>query len=360
MSFAVLKDAVHTTVAAYTLGSGSLTVAAGTGTQFPVPSTGAPILITVVSAATYGLYPETFATYQATGISTDTLTGLTLISGTDTAWIAGATVEMRTCAKHINDLEAAVAAAGTVTETSHTTSFSAAAGSFHAISGSSDLTATLPTAVGIAGQTVRIRCASGYTGRCTIASTASQTIGPAGATSQIIFVGESALVQSDGANWVRTGGTIIPCRAGLYLSATQTPATASAWINVPLNMVLVDNTGLMTNTTNHSITIPRPGTYKTTGNLAVSLATLLLPQSFGGINKGGIGTQVSVLGFSSWNSTVSVAFVVNIEDTLISAAGDVLTLGAFLGSSSNSLTLPGGVPGASLTCELLVTEVPSW
>jgi hypothetical protein len=262
MSFAVAKDAVHTTAAAgYVVGSGSLTVAAGTGAQFPTPTPSAPILFTVVSAATYGLFPETFCTYEATGLTGDTLTGITLIDGTDTAWVAGADVEMRTCAKHLNDLAAGIAAGGgsTITEVAQTTSFTAAAGSFYAISGSGAVTATLPTAVGIAGQMVRIRCVNGYTGLCTITGTGGQTIG--GQATRIIFAGESPLLQSDGSNWVRTGGTVVPCSCKMTNSSNQPVPSDGAQHLLALDTLIYDNTGRMGDTTSKGITLLRPGNY---------------------------------------------------------------------------------------------------
>jgi hypothetical protein len=85
-----------------------MTVASVSG--FPTPSTTAPILITAATLASYGTYPETFATYSVTGVSGNTFTGLSLISGTDYAFQVGDIVEMRTNAKHINDLESAVQA----------------------------------------------------------------------------------------------------------------------------------------------------------------------------------------------------------------------------------------------------------
>jgi hypothetical protein len=531
MSFAVAKDAVHTTAAAgYSIGSGSLTVALGTGALFPVPTPSVPILITVVTAATYGLFPETFATYQATGISVDTLTGLTLIDGTDTAWIAGAVVEMRTCAKHINDLGAAVAAAGTVTsasvvtangvsasvanatttpaftftllgitptsvaatgtvggsnlsgtntgdqvnvsgtagtitgviaeaqvtglvsalsvlsagvaaagtvtsvsvatangfagtvatpgttpaitvkttitgllkgngtaiaaaaagtdyqvpvsltttgtagaatfisgvlnvpqyafstvtEVSQTTSFTAGAGAFYAISGAANLTATLPTAVGIAGQTVRIRCANSYTGLCTIATTSAQTIN--GAATRIIFAGESPLLQSDGTNWVRTGGAIVPVRATMHLGANAVPGTASVWLSVPLDTLDIDNTGVMVNITSHAITVPRPGNFVATTGLVLNLNSFAF-SGFVAVNKGGTGTQVfaeacqipSVLGTGSVGFSKILPFV----------AGDVLTLGAFCPNISNTV-FAGGALGVNVTCTLDLLELPAW
>lgn len=64
----------------------------------PTPTTSAPILVTAITVASYGTYPESWGTYLATGVSGNTLTGLTLIDGTDSAWAAGAYVEMRNCA----------------------------------------------------------------------------------------------------------------------------------------------------------------------------------------------------------------------------------------------------------------------
>lgn len=101
--FAVAADAVRATVSSYSQGSGSLTVAS-VPSGMPTPSSSAPILITVVSQSTYGSYPETFCTYLCTGISSSTLTGLTVVDGVDTAWASGDIVEMRCCAKHVNDL----------------------------------------------------------------------------------------------------------------------------------------------------------------------------------------------------------------------------------------------------------------
>ena len=99
----------------------------------------------------------------------------------------------------------------TITEVSQASSFTAFAGTFYAISGSSAVTATLPTAVGIAGQTIRIRCVSGYTGLCTITGTSGQTIG--GQASRIIFAGESPLLQSMGAAGSGLAGRLSPRHA---------------------------------------------------------------------------------------------------------------------------------------------------
>jgi hypothetical protein len=110
MGFNVLKDAARSTVTSYTQGSGSITLASVS--SFQSPTTSAPILITAVTAASYGLYPETYCTYQATGLSGTTFSGLTVVSGTDYAFQAGDIVEMRICATHLNALEQTFGASG--------------------------------------------------------------------------------------------------------------------------------------------------------------------------------------------------------------------------------------------------------
>lgn len=358
MAFAVLKDAVRTTVASYTLGSGSLTVATGQGSQFPVPTALAPILVTVITAASYASYPETFCTYQATGITSDTLTGLTVIDGVDTPWAVGAIVEMRTCAKHINDLESALAG---VTEVSQTTSFSAAAGAFYAITGSSAVTATLPTAVGIAGQPIRIRCANGYSGLCTLATTSSQTIGPGTATSQILYAGESPLLQSDGANWVRTGGTIIPCRAVMFSNANQSiPATTNT--QVTINAKYIDNTGIIgsgSNLTSNQITVFRSGIYNIRGVIPFNLpaGTAIIT----GVPQIAVNGSTIFQNFFSFPEIAGTpgngAFFVYENFQL--SAGDVVTLVA---ECSIALTILGNAtyPGSNAACCLDVAEIPAW
>lgn len=147
----------------------------------------------------------------------------------------------------------------TITEVSQTSSFAAAAGSFYAVSGSSAVTATLPTAAGIAGQTIRVRCANSYTGLCTITGTGGQTIG--GQASRIIFAGESPLLQSDGANWVRTGGIVIQSYCVMNNSAFQSPVYNTP-TTVNFDTIVKDNTGIMANITNHTIAAIRPGRYR--------------------------------------------------------------------------------------------------
>ena len=558
MAYAVLKDAIRTTVASYTVGSGSITVATGTGNKFPTPSSSAPILITVITVDTYATYPETYATYQVTGQSGDTLTGLTVVSGNDMAWAVGAIVEMRTCAKHLNDLAAGIVAGGgggsgsgtvgagtpkqiagysaagtavagmttgltltqhttgavtptgtsgtitldlstsdlfipnqmtgnctlalanppvggltqtfrllieqaasggpfslaypggivwvgsstapdmtlvsagqtlelvftyinsglilghvpgitntdppaggsgtvnsgttnqigyyatsgtalsplslgtnlsitsgtlnaaggggssTITETSETASFTAVAGGYYAVSGSAAVTATLPTAVGIAGQTVRIRCVSGYTGLCTITGTSGQTI--SGATIRVIFAGESPLLQSDGTNWVRTGGSLIPMAAKLQNAASGgISLTPSVYSVVPYDTPMNDNASL-TNITAHTITIRRSGLYR----MSYRIGIVWPSATASNLTRGEIGLNGTTTYGSQFASIASVigtsSFTMTASTSAVLAAGAVLDV-RFITDASGVSIMSDSVEDHT-SFELV--EIPSW
>jgi hypothetical protein len=243
----------------------------------------------------------------------------------------------------------------TITEVSQTASFTATVGAFYAISGSAAVTATLPTAIGIAGQTIRIRCANGYTGLCTIGTTSSQTIGPAAATSQKLYAGESSLLQSDGSNWIRTGGSIIPARASLYLGTSQS-VTAATHATVAFDSLMVDNTGQMASITGHSITVLRAGSYKVNLTVFVELQTNTIAQSYLTVLVNTVGKFLSGNTFVSSAGTQTVPW--SVEKILPLNAGDVITGDVYM-SFATSIE-GGGPPGSAFESFLDVTEIPSW
>ncbi len=248
-----------------------------------------------------------------------------------------------------------------VPEISQTVSFPATVGLFYVISGSAAVTATLPTAVGNSGGIVRIRCSNGYTGLCTIATTSSQTLGPGAATSQIIYAGETVIVQSDGSNWVRTGGFLIPCLCKLVLSSGNQTVPYNTNTIVTLNSISVDSTGQMGQTVTHSIKIIRPGFYHVTGvafwaaigtvgynfytsiNSSVSLQSTFYQTAYG------------ASGVSNYTQTVTSL------GTLQLVVGDNINLQVLQQRSDGSGTsaLLGAASGSTIT-SLEVQELPLW
>ena len=112
--FAAPANNVSTTVgtAGYTAGAGSLILATGGGALFPTLSGGQFYRVTVCQVAfAYSPTASTsnYTIYKATGKSTDTLTGLSVLEGTtDRNYAAGDIVEVRVTAGTLIDIQTAV------------------------------------------------------------------------------------------------------------------------------------------------------------------------------------------------------------------------------------------------------------
>lgn len=80
-----------------------------------------------------------------------------------------------------------------------------------------------------------------------------------GATTRVMWAGESAILAWTGAEWEKRAGKSIPMKA----CGTITPAssTGSTYTKQPIGASVVDNTGAMVNTGNGRIDIKRPGDY---------------------------------------------------------------------------------------------------
>ncbi len=247
-----------------------------------------------------------------------------------------------------------------VPEIAQTSSFAASAGLFYAIAGTPPITATLPTAIGNAGRVVRFRCVNGYAGVLTIATTAGQVIGSSGLTSQILYAGETALVQSDGANWVRTGGVIIPAHARMLLSANQS-ISANTATQVNLNLVDFDNTGLLTSISGHFMTIFRSGFYwiNTVGvwnGVNGSLEYTFITQA----RKNSVAALFTQVVGGPYTPNFSMAVPVN--GSILLAAGDTVDMLVYQNSSSGPGVAPlsGGSSVGAPASFLELTEIPTW
>ena len=113
-TFYATPDNAQATTTGYTQGSGSIALSPGDGEQF---GSSFPLLI-----STFFSNGTPKGIYFCTGRSGDTLTGLTLVSGTDATLPAGATVAVRWSAEHVaqyaaavNALEALVAGSSSIT-----------------------------------------------------------------------------------------------------------------------------------------------------------------------------------------------------------------------------------------------------
>lgn len=110
-SFAFFRaaDQVFSEIVSYTQGSGQIALKPGDGSKFAAPlAVTGQIVVTAITALTYGTTEEVWGNYSCTGVSGDTLTGLTLINGTDNPWKFGDNIEMRQVARLTNDTQDAL------------------------------------------------------------------------------------------------------------------------------------------------------------------------------------------------------------------------------------------------------------
>jgi hypothetical protein len=206
-------------------------------------------------------------------------------------------------------------------------------------------TITLPAAA--AGKMVGIRVAAASTALLTVAAPALSNID--GAATRVMWAGETAELLSDGVGWFKVAGKTIPMVCVLNNLSSPVIGTGAV-IKVPMDTVVVDNTGLMGDVTvNHRVNIVRGGNY---GILVVCPYLLPLPGQFQArAHKNGAGNAI-VLG-------VNISYIANLVPAPgqsgpdVAAAGDYYELFTFHNSGRNE-TLYSVYVGISLT------EIPSW
>jgi len=123
------------------------------------------------------------------------------------------------------------------------------------------VTVTLPAPASLL--VVRLRIDPTSTKLVTLSPHASETID--GASSRVLWAGESAILISDGTNWFKVAGKTITMVCDLYQTSGQNLANGSTIYQVLLDTTNIDNTGLMADTANHRVTIQRTGIYQGLG-----------------------------------------------------------------------------------------------
>ncbi len=207
-------------------------------------------------------------------------------------------------------------------------------------------TVTLPAPALASGkpQLVAVKVDPASTKLVTLAPHAAETID--GASSRVLWAGEFAVLLTDGTNWFKVDGQSYPMACRLALSAAQSISNDTL-TRVNLDTTLVDNTGLMADTSNHRVAIQRAGSYVVTG-------TVSYPDEAG---------TVQVFCFLYQNTTkLGSAGVIGEPATvtgpvlpITAAAGDHIFLDAYeYGATSANLRADGSATS------LYVQEVPSW
>lgn len=143
-----------------------------------------------------------------------------------------------------------------------TTAYTAVAGDFvNCTSGT--FAVTLPTAVGVSGQSIEVT--NSGTGVISINTTSAQTVGASALASGVVKLatkGDYAKFVSNGANWlVEVFNVNVTAQIGR--TAVQSIAD-STYTKLQLNVVIYDNYSNFDAATNYRYTVTIPGTYKFT------------------------------------------------------------------------------------------------
>jgi hypothetical protein len=333
----------------HTNASGTLALQSGDGAAIGALGSGEVYRVTVIDNP--GASETILAIFEATGKSSDTLTGVTAVEGySDSTIASGKTVQVRPTAKTFTDIHTAIKNLETITEVSVTaggTLSSTAFGKQHVCSGTSaDYTLVLPTAVGNDGKIIAFRMANALTKLVTLDGNSTEDID--GAQTRVMWAGEVAVLMSTGSGWTKIGGRTIPMSVSLYRAGSNFSSAANnTWTRVPMDN-LVSGATFMYDSGNSRASIKRSGTYLV-GTFAYVVS---------------IGTPTTVLCGPAVNTTNDGSFGYGGSDAssfgrfigpLALTAGDYVDCAVFQGSGSSK-----SVYGSAAPAKLEVYEQPSW
>ncbi len=243
-----------------TPGTGTITLnAAQSGYQSLAAAYGANATVDVVitDGAAWEVARDCTYTHSGTTLTRGTLEASS--TGSVLSLTSAAVVSVTLTAARISQLDLLTGLGQA--EVSVTTTATLTIGRMHVCSGTSaDYTVTLPAASGNAGKLIGIRMASGLTKLVTVDGNASETID--GATSRVMWAGESAILLCDGSNWFKIAGKSCPMLAvAAMVTGVSAPSGTATKINI--SSATLDNTGMMVDaSTNERINIKRAGEYE--------------------------------------------------------------------------------------------------
>lgn len=180
-----------------------------------------------------------------------------------------------------------------------------------------------------------------------VGNAGTENIGPGTATSRLLWAGECAVLYTDGTNWFKVAGEAYPMIGQIaQAGATGQTLGGATFTKITLDTVLLDNTGLMCDTTNNRINIQRAGNYHVRGVMAS--------------NQAGFPNQLHIYKNGSsfmrgiWNSTALESYL---RDAILPlAVADVIEMYSF----SNAGGTVGYGDSVNWNTILEATEIPKW
>lgn len=236
----------------------------------------------------------------------------------------------------------------TAAEISVTGATTATISRMHTCSGTSaDYTVTLPAASGNTGKLIGFRMATGLTKLVTIDGNASETID--GATTRVMWAGESAILLCDGSNWFKVAGNTIPMATRLTRATDQTGINSAT--STPIDMTAQSwGPAAMYDSGNSRLKIIRAGKYNvsTTARLAATSGSFTYCQLEIGIN--GTADSGALLPAVLSGSVVRAGFSMAVN----LAVNDYVQI--ILYGDATTFKVGGATQPAIITAQ----EVPNW
>lgn len=210
----------------------------------------------------------------------------------------------------------------------------------------------LPSPTGNTNKLIGLQVSASMTKIVTIDAGSGVTINgtTTSARTRKMWAKETAILKSDGSNWIVMSATFNPMSCNMARGSSL--GASSGNVNIPMDTVLSDPTGVMADTTspNYGIVIARPSTYLMIGTASFSLSANLLNMQAKLMVNGTQARNKAENGLSGGNVTPQCVH------TAILAAGDVVKLATYMSSSSYSFY----TAGPPYENQLSVLELPSW
>lgn len=252
-------------------------------------------------------------------------------------------------------IDGATGVVSTVSEVAHSTTTALAAADMnlmHAFTVGSAYTATLPTPVGVTGQQIGVRVLTSATNLLTLATAAGNIDG---VSTRIMWAGETAFLESDGANWKKIAGRTIPMEASMTQAAAQS-LPDSAITTALIDTTRTNNTGLMANVGSNRVDIKRDGLYEVKARLAMDQPATTVVRLISIAKKSGTTIVIQqeqagaiAGGFPTFTAPDSIPFV----------AGDYVQLQGFQ-TCAVAATRNFNVGSGPDKLALVVREIPVW
>jgi hypothetical protein len=133
----------------------------------------------------------------------------------------------------------------------------------HVCSGTTaDYTVTLPAASGNIGKLIGFRMFNALTKFVTLDGNSAETID--GLTTRVMWAGESAILLSDGTQWIKIAGKSIPLEA-VCEARSATSIANNTLVRVNMTDTIRQSVETLVDLANDRVTVPRPGCYILSG-----------------------------------------------------------------------------------------------